>query len=200
MHVRSLKRIMNGGKAYIANIHAIATALGVGFDDLLYRDQPPPATVPAQTTEFNLTLTIAGELRSPEQLAHLVTMTPSLVESLAKLGITITVHQSQLSVVDRAGYDIHRIIMMVYGPLDTGGSYWCYVAVKPSRYREFLTHQRQGTLNLYKFEPYGDIIVSGEGATPPDEITRKVAEILHIDYDTFFKPFDLDKYLPPEKP
>ena len=186
---------MSGGEAYIANIFAIADALGVKFETLLDGYQPPTVRPADAFRDQYLPLRRNDFARSAHSLA---TLTPDIVASLAKIGITINVQQSQLSIVDHAGYDIRRIIMLVYGLLDTGGSFWCYVAVKPSKYREFVAIQKQGTLNLYKIDPLGEIIVSGQGATPPEEVTRKVAELFHADYDSFFQPMQLDKYLPPE--
>lgn len=86
--------------------------------------------------------------------------------------------------------NISRIIMLVYGTMEHGGPFWCYVAVKPSMYDAFKDAETKGTLDLYNFEPYGEIIVSAEGETPPDEVTIKVAEMYDTDPSTFFQPID----------
>lgn len=90
---------------------------------------------------------------------------------------------------------ISRIIMLVYGKMESGGPFWCYVAVKPSMYDAFKTAETAGTLDLYKFEPYGEIIVSGEGKTPPEEVTKKVAEMYNTDPARFFEPMDPKKVI-----
>ena len=77
--------------------------------------------------------------------------------------------------------DLMRTIVLVYGLLENGNPFWVFVAVKPSQYQPFITAQKNGSLNLYQFAPYGEIIVSGIGKSPPDEITIKVAEMYQTD-------------------
>lgn len=81
--------------------------------------------------------------------------------------------------------DLHtRTIVLIYGLLNDGGSFWLYAAVKPSKYQAFMAAQKDGTLNLYEFMPYGEIIISGKGKSPPDEVTLKVAEMYQTDPET----------------
>jgi len=89
-----------------------------------------------------------------------------------------------------ANPDLIRTIVLVYGMLDSGGPFWVFVAVRPTKYQAFLTAQKEGTLDLYKFEGYGEIIVSGEGRMPPDEVTLKVAEMYQTDPATIFQAID----------
>ena len=77
--------------------------------------------------------------------------------------------------------DLTRTIVLVYGLLEGGEHFWVFVAVKPSQYQPFIDAQKNGTLNLYQFAVYGEIIVSGEGKSPPDEVTIKVAEMYQTD-------------------
>ena len=74
-----------------------------------------------------------------------------------------------------------RTIVLIYGLLENGNPCWIYAAVKPSKYQAFLTAHKEGKVDMYDFAPYGEIIVSGEGKTPPDEITLKVAEMYQTD-------------------
>lgn len=90
---------------------------------------------------------------------------------------------------------ISRVIMLVYGRMEHGGPFWCYVAVKPSQYDAFKQAESNGTLDLYNFEPFGEIIVSAEGETPPEEVTIKVAELYNTDPSTFFQPVDPKKVI-----
>jgi hypothetical protein len=85
---------------------------------------------------------------------------------------------------------ISRIIMLIYGSLDSGGPFWCYVAVKPSMYDQFKAAETSGTLDLYNFDAYGEVVVSGEGERPPAEVTEKVAQIYNTDPSKFFQPID----------
>lgn len=77
--------------------------------------------------------------------------------------------------------ELTRTIVLVYGLLQNGEPFWVFVAIKPSQYQAFINAQKDGSLNLYQFAPYGEIIVSGEGKSPPDEVTVKVAEMYQTD-------------------
>ncbi|MFW0776822.1 MAG: hypothetical protein ACN2B6_03780 [Rickettsiales bacterium] len=89
--------------------------------------------------------------------------------------------------------DLTRIIVLVYGALDNGNPFWVYVAVKPSQYDEFMKAQKEGSLDLYNFDGFGEIIVCGESKLPPDEVTLKVAEMYQTDPSTLFKQTDPEK-------
>lgn len=91
--------------------------------------------------------------------------------------------------------NISRIIMLVYGVMDHGGPFWCYVAVKPSQYDAFKEAESSGKIDLYDFDEYGEIIVSAEGETPPEDVTMKVAEMYNTDPSSFFQPMDPKKVI-----
>lgn len=84
------------------------------------------------------------------------------------------------TVADKDG--VSRIVMMIRGVMDTRGFYWCYVAVKPSLAKKF-QQAIKAKYNIQNFvkDGYGEIIVSGRGRTPPQEVTEKVAEMAGID-------------------
>ena len=86
--------------------------------------------------------------------------------------------------------NVSRIIMLLYGKMDHGGPFWCYVAIKPSQFEAFKAAEAKGAIDLYNFEPFGEVIVSAEGQTPPEEVTMKVAELYGADASTFFQPID----------
>lgn len=86
--------------------------------------------------------------------------------------------------------EVSRIIMLIYGKMETGAPFWCYVAVKPSRFEAFKQAESQGEINLYEFSEYGEVIVSAEGQSPPEDVTLKVAEMYGADPSTFFQPID----------
>ena len=86
--------------------------------------------------------------------------------------------------------NLSRVIMLLYGKMDHGGPFWCYVAVKPSQFEAFKAAEASGSIDLYNFEPFGEVIVSAEGQTPPEEVTLKVAEMYGADASTFFQPID----------
>lgn len=89
--------------------------------------------------------------------------------------------------------NISRIIMLVYGKLEDDGPFWCYCAVKPTMFDSFKAAEAAGKLDLYNFDAYGEVIVSGEGDKPPAEVTEKVAEMYNADASSFFQPIDPKK-------
>ena len=73
--------------------------------------------------------------------------------------------------------NVSRVIMLLYGKMEHGGPFWCYVAVKPSQFEAFKAAEAEGSIDLYNFEPYGEVIVSAEGHTPPAAVTSQRADI-----------------------
>lgn len=90
---------------------------------------------------------------------------------------------------------LSRIIMLAYGDMEKGGHYWCYVAVKPSRYEEFKKAMASKRYNIQDFvdDSYGEVIVSGEGVAPPKEVTGQVAKMFNIPVKDFFKDLEPEK-------
>ncbi len=86
--------------------------------------------------------------------------------------------------------NLSRVIMLLYGQMDHGGPFWCYVAIKPSQFEAFKAAEKAGSIDLYNFDAFGEVIVSAEGQTPPEEVTLKVAEMYGADASTFFQPID----------
>jgi len=88
--------------------------------------------------------------------------------------------------------DKARVIMLTFGHLEQGGMYWCYVAVKPTRYEEFkkLTGGKQYNIQNFVADGFGEIVVSGEGSLPPKEVTQQVAEIFGVPIKQLFADID----------
>ncbi len=89
--------------------------------------------------------------------------------------------------------EVARMIMLTYGPMESGkGSFWCYVAVRPSQYDRFRDVQKAGKLNMPTFEQdgFGEVIVSGPGVFPPAEVTRQVAKMFEIPIKDLFSDVD----------
>lgn len=85
---------------------------------------------------------------------------------------------------------LSRVIMLLNGHMDHGGPFWCYVAIKPSMFEAFKVAEREGAVDLYNFEEFGEVIVSAEGDWPPYEVTKKVGEMYGSDADSFFGEID----------
>lgn len=83
-----------------------------------------------------------------------------------------------------------RVIVLIYGMLEGGKPFWVYAAVKPSKYDEFNKLKSQNKVDLKKFDVFGELIIAGEGQTPPIEVTVKVAEVYQTDPSKFFDEQD----------
>lgn len=89
--------------------------------------------------------------------------------------------------------DIGRMVMLVYGQMgNNAGPFWCYLAVKPSRYDDFQAKVKNKTFDIRNFESddFGEIIVSGEGVTPPTDVTKKVAFMFNVPIKELFLSTD----------
>lgn len=84
--------------------------------------------------------------------------------------------------------DYTRIVTLIKGKA-VEGNFWCYVAVKPSRYDDVEKAYNEGRLDISKFveNGYGEIIVSGLGDDPPNQVTAKV-QVMYMDNPN--RPFD----------
>jgi len=137
--------------------------------------------------EYGLEYVAGYAMRTPRTRVFAVVGINVLLSAPLETVITVPAGENQAR---RDPDDYARVIVLVFGILDQTRPFWCYVAVKPSAYRTFLESQKTGTLNLYEFGPYGEIIISGEGTRPPDEVTLKVAEVYQTDPKKFFQPVD----------
>lgn len=88
--------------------------------------------------------------------------------------------------------ELKRTIVLLYGVLDTGGPFWVFVAVRPSRYQDLLKAQKEGGINAETFSYFGEMIISGEGRCPPDEVILKVAEMYQTDAATLARHVEDD--------
>lgn len=88
-----------------------------------------------------------------------------------------------------------RVIVLIYGMLEGGKPFWVYAAVKPSQYKAFQEAKKAGTLNVTKFDQYGEVIIAGEGQNPPMEVTLKIAEVYQTDPAKLFEEQDVEKAL-----
>ena len=88
--------------------------------------------------------------------------------------------------------DLSRVIMLAFGKLEQGGTYWCYVAIKPSRYDDFQRVMAAKNYNIQNFvkDGFGEIVVSGEGDLPPQYITKRVADLFGVPIKSLFADVD----------
>ncbi|WP_425400195.1 helix-turn-helix domain-containing protein [Aeoliella sp.] len=78
-----------------------------------------------------------------------------------------------------------RTIMLIDGQFKDGRDFWVFVAVKTGMYDAFIEAQRNNTLDLHNFLPYGEVISSGTDfvkGQPPPEVVAQVAELYKLPF------------------
>ncbi len=92
--------------------------------------------------------------------------------------------------------EVARIIVLARGRMEQGGNYWCYLSVKPSRYKTFQQAIAQ-YYNIQHFDQdgFGEVIVSGEGEVPPEAVTQQVATIFSVPVAELFSLTDPERAL-----
>lgn len=177
-------------KVFTNNFMRMAKALGLGDAWTTLLAKPPMPSVPAVTsqqtaTHFDLSVDVRGSLPCPELAAHVVALTKEFVGKLAVLGVGVSSHQTKLALEEVVDGDLKRTIVLIYGQLENSQTpFWVFAAVKPAKYHLFMHAHKEGRLDIYNFNDFGEIIVSGEGTTPPDEVTVKVAEMYNTSPST----------------
>lgn len=79
-----------------------------------------------------------------------------------------------------------RLVTLVRGVMEQGGFYWCYLAVKPNLISKF-QQAIKDKYNIQNFvkDNYGEVVVSGRGKQPPEEVSKKVAEMFGVTFQEF---------------
>lgn len=95
-----------------------------------------------------------------------------------------------------------RMVVLTYGTMNHGGTYWCYVAVRPSLHKQFGDVIASGGYNIQNFvdDGYGEIIVSGEGVLPPPDITKEVARIFNVPIKELLQQIDVNDFIAQHMP
>jgi len=87
---------------------------------------------------------------------------------------------------------VARIVMLVYGLMSNSNPFWCFVAVKPTRYKELqgLVAAKKLDLRNYVADGFGEIVVSGEGVVPPNDVVKTVAKMFDVPVRKLFDDVD----------
>ena len=81
------------------------------------------------------------------------------------------------------------IVHLMTGQTGSGENFWAYIAVKPSRYEDFILSSRaQEEMNLHEF---GDILESGFGTEPPADVRRTIESRDDIEVNFIQKVIDM---------
>ena len=195
VHVKTLRRILNGGNAHLATIQSIAKALATTPDSL--RADIPREPV-AAATRFSLELSIEGEVDDGDKLAFIVQITPKVIAMLAEHGITMSTHTTDLRLTEYSGDEAMRTLVLIYGMLASRKPFWAFAAVMSYKYSLFLKDHKSGVIDITNFSQYGEIIVCDEGISPSDEVTLEVAKIYQAESEAFLRKVheDIERCLP----
>ncbi len=161
----------------ISKVTKLAKALGVTADRIIEGARSNAIVESPETHEFDAKIQVQGSVSDPAQVLALTHAVGRMIENLAANNVEIRAHQTQLALFTAREGELKRIIVLIYGQLENGAPLWVFAAVRPARYPLFQAAYRTGALDIHQFDLYGEIVVSGEGAVPPDDVTLKVAEI-----------------------
>ena len=79
------------------------------------------------------------------------------------------------------------ILSYVHGTMEDGRPYYAYVAVKPSKYREF--HALTAAKKAMVIGEYGTVVAAGFELEPPADVVKEMREVYGFDdeYETKLK-------------
>lgn len=86
--------------------------------------------------------------------------------------------------------DLKRTIVLLYGMMANGNPCWIFTAIRPSKYQQFQTAYKEQKIDLNNFSEYGELIISGNGKSPPDDVILKVAEMYQTTPEELAKAID----------
>ena len=89
---------------------------------------------------------------------------------------------------------VSRMVMLVYGVMSNSNPFWCFVAVKPTHYNLLMRKIKDKTFDIrtYVEDGFGEIVVSGEGVIPPNDIVKTVATMFDTPVRKLFADVDMD--------
>jgi transcriptional regulator with XRE-family HTH domain len=175
--IPTVTRALRGGPSFIKTIKALARALNATVDEILESDALPEDRLAERRPEQ----LVSGEFKFQGVVLDaiapsvLTTIATKISEIVHHSGIHITSLESRTTLVDLQGDAVMRIIVFFCGWLASGRPFWAFVAIKPSRYEDFQTAQEAEAIDLYNFSSYGEIIVSGDTDSPPDDVLLLVS-------------------------
>lgn len=180
---RQIEKMMAGGKARLSTITMVAEALSVSFGELT-RSTTSQYDHPLHVNEkhaYEVTINLKGRLEKPEDAARIAKETNELVKRLEELGVGVSSHESQAAIFSQLDTGESIILVLIFGQMENNEPFWVYVSVRPEMYALYHAAYKAKTLDLFNFSPFGEIVISGYGATPPEEIVTEVAAIYQAD-------------------
>ncbi len=77
-----------------------------------------------------------------------------------------------MSFVEKLLQSRDELLRLVTGK-DQGQDAWWYIRLKPELFEQYKTALKQDSIDL---EQYGEVLFSGWGKKPPDEVKKKIEE------------------------
>ncbi len=71
------------------------------------------------------------------------------------------------------------ILSYVHGTMEDGRPYYAYVAVKPSKYRDF--HAMTAAMRPMVIGDYGTVVAAGFESEPPADVVKEMREVYGFD-------------------
>lgn len=165
--------------AYMKKIRLLAKALQTTPDDIIElpvtNAEAEPKTT--ETNRFDVSIKLAGVVADSAQLFTITRMIENYLKELRQNGIEVITNTANVSIHSSRDGETTRIITHIFGLLEDGARFWVYASVRPSMYSLFQTTYAEGKLDLYRFETFGEILLSGRGEQPPEEVVRLFASM-----------------------
>ena len=95
---------------------------------------------------------------------------------------------------------VARMVTLTFGKMADSKPFWCFLAVRPSRYEELsqVVAAKIFDINNFVKDGYGEIIVSGEGVMPPNDVIKKISAMFNVPIREFFQSVDVDAVIAKE--
>lgn len=186
---RTLQRWLRGSiTPRMENLYRLATIFNVYPSALMNGGE---ALEPDPPYLARISIEITGQVPASTRKSLYAKVSESIARVLREADIdpmniqtTISSFKQSPAVKTLADSD-RRTIMLIDGRFTDGSDFWVFVAVKSGMYDAFIEAQRNNTLNLHDFLPYGEIIVSGDefvDGLPPIDVIARVAELYRVPF------------------
>lgn len=163
LDLKTLKRVISGKKAYLKTLDAIATVLGVHWQDL-ERSEPEPDILKMSAATHDITLQLVagytGSAADAFEIAH------HLAKEAAAKGaapqISLRRISSSFAVATHASYAESVILVHLHAHIE-GRDMWCVLKTTRARAAEIEAFLSDPKHDIFDASKYGVIIAAGKG-------------------------------------
>lgn len=183
---KTLKRIQNGGNAFLETIQRIAKALNATPDSLRADIEPEGKEALSQ---FTINISVTGTIRDTGVLAKITQLTPKLIAMLTEQGVSVDEHRSSIELSESVGDEWIRNIGFLFLIFADGKTGWVMTAIKTYLWQSYCDFLKSSDFDLRNLSTYGDALFFGDGNHPSDDFIHELADSLDEDKDTFLKRY-----------